>query len=219
MFVGHHAVGFASKRLVPGVSLGWLVAAPLFLDLVWPVLVLSGVERVRIDPGNTAVTPLAFDHYPWSHSLAMTAAWGLLFAGTVFLATRNRAASVVAGLGVVSHWVLDALSHGPDVPVGLSGPMVGLGLWRSVPATAAVEGVLFLAALVLYARSTRPVDRVGRWAFVGYVVLVTGIWAAALTGTPPPSVAAVAGAGMAAWLFPFWAAWLDRHRAPRAGKA
>lgn len=219
MFVGHHAVGFASKSLVPGVSLGWLMAAPLFLDLLWPVLVLAGFERVRIDPGNTAVTPLAFEHYPWSHSLAMTAVWGLLFAGGVFLATRSRAAAAVTGLGVLSHWLLDALSHGPDVPVGLAGPLVGLGLWRSVPATAALEGTLFLGALVLYARSTRPVDRVGRWAFLGYVVLVSGIWAASLAGTPPPSVGAVAGAGLASCLLPFWAAWFDRHRARRTARA
>lgn len=219
MFVGHHAVGFASKRLAPGVSLGWLMAAPLFLDLLWPLLVLAGAERVRIDPGNTAVTPLAFDHYPWSHSLVASLLWGLLFGGVVFVATRSRVAAVVSAFGVVSHWLLDALSHRPDMPVGLSGPLVGLGLWRSIPATAAVEGALFAVAIAIYARATRPVDGPGRWGFVAYVALVATIWAAGLGGPPPPSARAVAFVGLAGWLLPLWAAWFDRHRSPRPERA
>lgn len=213
MFAGHHAVGLASKRFAPGVSLGLLMAAPLLLDLVWPVLVLLGVEWFRIDPGNTAVTPLAFDHYPWSHGLVPVAALSLLYALGVLAATRSRAGAVVSGLGVLSHWLLDAATHAPDLPLGpWGGPKVGLGLWNSVAGTALVEGALFAAGIVLYARATRPLDRVGRWGFVGYVVLVGLIWVAALQGTPPPSTGAVAWLGLTAWLFPFWAAWFDRHR-------
>ena len=71
MFIGHYAVGFASKRAAPRTSLGALIAAALLLDLLWPLFLLAGVETVRIEPGNTAFTPLAFDSYPWSHSLVM----------------------------------------------------------------------------------------------------------------------------------------------------
>lgn len=60
--------------------------------------------------------------------------------------------------------------------------------------------------------SLGPLDRIGRWGFVGYVLLVALIWVAALQGTPPPSTGAVAWAGLTSWLFPFWAAWFDRHR-------
>ena len=65
MFIGHLAVGFAAKRFAPRTSLGWLLAAPMFLDLIWPLFVLTGVEVVRIEPGNTAFTPLEFVSYPW----------------------------------------------------------------------------------------------------------------------------------------------------------
>jgi hypothetical protein len=75
MFVGHIAVGFASKRVVPKASLGALMAAPMALDLLWPLFLLTGWEQVRIDPGNTAFTPLDFVFYPYSHSLAMSVVW------------------------------------------------------------------------------------------------------------------------------------------------
>jgi len=60
MFIGHLALGLAAKRVDPRVSLALLFAAAQFADLLWPVLVALGVEQVRIDPGNTAFTPLDF---------------------------------------------------------------------------------------------------------------------------------------------------------------
>ena len=97
MFLGHLAVGFASKRAAPQVSLGWFVAAPLFLDLVWPLFLATGVERVRIDPGNTAFTPLAFEHYPWSHSLLMAVVWSVAFGALSWVVTRSRPAALLVG--------------------------------------------------------------------------------------------------------------------------
>jgi hypothetical protein len=83
MFVGHLAVAFGVKSMTPRIPLGWLVAASFGLDLLWPVFLLVGIENVRIDPGNTALTPLAFDNYPWSHSLAMVLVWAGLAAALV----------------------------------------------------------------------------------------------------------------------------------------
>src|SRR5574341_1272224 len=57
VFIGHYGVGFAAKRAAPQVSLGWLMTAPLLLDLLWPIFLLAGWEQVRIEPGNTAFTP------------------------------------------------------------------------------------------------------------------------------------------------------------------
>lgn len=91
MFIGHFAVGFASKRLAPRASLGPLLGAALFLDLVWPIFVLFGVEHVRVDPGNTAFTPLAFDSYPWSHSLLLSVGWAVACAICYFALARYRA--------------------------------------------------------------------------------------------------------------------------------
>ena len=59
MFIGHTAVGFASKRLAPRTSLGWLMAAPMLLDFLWPLFLLAGVERVQIRRGVTAMNRAA----------------------------------------------------------------------------------------------------------------------------------------------------------------
>jgi hypothetical protein len=58
VFVGHTAVALAAKKAAPEVSLGLLLGAAVWLDLVWPIFLLTGLEDVRIDPGITAFTPL-----------------------------------------------------------------------------------------------------------------------------------------------------------------
>lgn len=212
MFIGHFGIAFAARRIAPRLSLGTAFLAAQFCDLLWPTLVLAGVEQVRIVPGATAVTPLVFDHYPVSHSLLLVAAWGALLGAAHFAWRRDaRTALVVAGL-VVSHWLLDAVVHGPDLPLLLEGPMVGLGLWNSRAATLAVEVPLFAAGVWLYASATTPIDRVGRWALRGLVALLALIYVGNLWGAPPPNPAAIGWLGQAQWLLVAWAYWLDRHR-------
>lgn len=217
MFLGHHAVGLAAKRIAPRTSLGWLLAAPILADLLWPLFLLLGWERVRIEPGNTAVTPLAFDSYPLSHSLLLTVGWAALAALVMWLFTRDgRGASVVAVL-VVSHWVLDFASHRPDMPLlPAGGPKVGLGLWNSVLATVLVELALFFAGLEIYLRATKARDRRGTWLLAVYAVLMLAIYAGNLFGPPPPSARAIAFAALLLWLIPAWGWWIDRHREARA---
>jgi membrane-bound metal-dependent hydrolase YbcI (DUF457 family) len=213
MFIGHIAVGLAAKRLAPKTSLGLLVAAPLAADLLWPILVLMGVERVRIDPGNTAFTPLAFTYYPWSHSLLMSLVWSALAGAAYWLWRRYRAGALVLAAGVFSHWVLDALSHRPDLPLYPgSATNIGLGLWNSVPATLVVECSMFAAGVWLYAAATKSSDRVGRYGFWAFVALLAAVYAMDAFGPPPPSARAVAFAGLALWLLPLWAWWFDSHR-------
>jgi hypothetical protein len=214
MFIGHYAVGFASKRLAPRASLGPLVGAPLFLDLVWPIFVLTGLERVRVDPGNTAFTPLAFDSYPWSHSLVTSIGWALACAAIYYAVARYAVGAIVIAGGVVSHWVLDVVSHRPDMPLypGNASPLCGLGLWNSVPATLAIETSMFAAGAALYVTMTRPKDGIGRWSLVALLGVLTLIYLASLLGPPPPSSTAVATTALGAWLFPLWAWWVDAHR-------
>src|SRR5678816_2619777 len=136
MFIGHFAVGFAAKRVAPRLSLAALFAAVVLADIIWPVLVALGLEHVQIDPGNTAFTPLDFVSYPYSHSLLLLLVWAAAL-GLVYrwLSGHNgRSFAVLAAL-VLSHWVLDVLTHRPDMPLYPGGPKVGLGLWNSVPAT------------------------------------------------------------------------------------
>jgi membrane-bound metal-dependent hydrolase YbcI (DUF457 family) len=213
MFIGHFGLGFGLKRAAPGVSLGTLLMAVAFVDLLWPTFLLLGVEHVEIAPGITAVTPLDFVDYPISHSLVMMAAWGLLFGGVYWAIKRSRVGAAVCGLAVVSHWFLDWLMHRPDLPLYPGASTVfGLGLWNSLPATIAAEFAVFGAGLAVYLRTTQSVDRHGTIGLWSLTALLVAIQLANLFGPPPPSVQALAVAGHAQWLLVAAGYWVDRHR-------
>lgn len=213
MFIGHTAVALGAKPLAPRASFGLLLMAAMWLDLVWPVFVLLGIERVRVDPGNTALTPLDFEWYPWTHSLVTATLWGLLFAAVSFAALRRWRPAAVLGVLVLSHWVLDAVTHRPDLPLWPGSPIeVGLGLWHSIPATIVVESLLFAVGATVYVRSTRRRDRTGLWALWAFLSFSCVIYLANIFGPPPPSARAVGWGALAGWLLPLWAWWIDRHR-------
>ncbi|HEU4564564.1 MAG TPA: hypothetical protein VFS05_07945 [Gemmatimonadaceae bacterium] len=220
MFLGHYGLAMGAKRAAPRPSLGLLIGAAQLADLIWPIFLLAGWERVRIAPGDTAVTPLAFEHYPWSHSLAMELVWGLALALVYGAVTRDRRGALVLGALVPSHWVLDLVAHRPDLPLYPGGAArYGLGLWNSVAGTLVVEIALFAAGAWLYARATRPRDGVGRWGLVGLLALLAAIYAGNLLGPPPPDARTVAWGAMAGWLAPLLGWWVDRHREPLARAA
>lgn len=188
-----------------------LLAAAYWLDMVWPVLVLAGIEHVRIDPGNTAFTPLDFFDYPWSHSLVAALGWSVVF-GLACLRGGKRVA-LLAGLLVFSHWVLDFVTHRPDLPLWPGGPMFGLGLWNSVAATIVIESAMFGAGVLIYALATKPRNLRGVLAFWGLVFFLGAIYVANVFGPPPPNVTAIGTAGIAgAVLFTAWSWWADRNR-------
>ena len=140
MFLGHFAVSFGAKKPAPAVSLGTMFLAAQFVDLLWPLFLLLGLEHASIEPGNTAVTPLDFYDYPFTHSLAGTLLWSCVLGLAYFAVKRNVRNAVAVGLAVSSHWFLDFLTHRPDLPLWFSGgPHVGLGLWNSVAGTVVVR--------------------------------------------------------------------------------
>ena len=217
MFLGHFAVGFSAKKAAPKTSLGSLLLAAIFLDALWPIFLLLKIERVRIDPGNTPVAPLDFESYPWSHSLLMDCAWATAFAAIYYAIAHYRTGAIAVWIGVVSHWTLDWITHRPDMPLYPGGPRVGLGLWNSIAATMVVEIAMFAIGVWLYAQATRPLDRIGKYAFAAYVLLLLALYVSDRFSAPPPSVAAVAWVAIAgSVIFLLLAWWFDSHRVPRA---
>ena len=213
MFVGHFALGFAAKRAAPQVSLALLFAACQLADMMWPVFVAAGFESVRIAPGITAFTPLDFVSYPYSHSLVALCLWGIVLGSACWLlGTKGSASFLIAGL-VVSHWLLDFVSHRPDMPIYPGSALWGLGLWNSVPATLIVELLLFGAGVWLYSSGTRATDATGRWSFVALTLFLLVSYFASVAGGPPPSVTAVYVVGLAgALVIIVFSWWTDRHR-------
>jgi len=215
MFLGHVGLAFAAKRVAPMTSLGTLLLAMNFADCFWPVFLILGIESVRIVPGITRMTPLDFT-YPWSHSLLMDAVWAIGFAALYFAARRYAAGSLVIAAGVLSHWVLDWISHRPDMPLApWSQQKYGLGLWNSVAGTIATELVLFFGGLWLYLAGTRGKDRTGAFALAAFVVLMLILWIGAVFGPPPPSAKVLQWSALSIWLTISWAYWIDRHRETR----
>lgn len=212
MFAGHLAVALAAKVAEPKAPLGALVAASFGIDLLWPVLLLAGVESVSVEPGATAFTPLSFDAYPWSHSLLMVVGWSAVAAVLMRVAGHGGRVAALVGAVVVSHWLLDAVTHRPDLPLWPGGPLVGLGLWHSVPGTFLVEGAMFVGALTLYTRRFPASSPRGRRSLAALVALVGLIWISGPFSPPPPDAKAIAVVGLALWIFPFWAASIERNR-------
>lgn len=219
MFIGHYAVALASKRAAPRTSLGATFAACQLPDLLWPIFLLLGWERVEVTPAGNPFLNLTFTDYPWSHSLLADLVWAAVAGGIYLAISRNRRGAVVVGLVVLSHWVLDWVTHRPDPPLYPGGALVGLGLWRSVVGTVVVEGGLFVVGLRLYFSSTRARDAVGRYSLGALLALVVILYVSTLMGPPPPSSQAIGWFGLVGWLIPLWAYWGDRHREPAGSEA
>jgi hypothetical protein len=212
MFLGHFGVALAAKKAAPKTSLGTLVLAAQFADMLWPVMLLLGIEQVRIVPGLLSASPFDFTRYPISHSLVAQLGWGALLAAGYFAVRRNPRGALLVGLLVPSHWLLDFVAHRPDMPVYPGGARYGLGMWHSLPLTIIVEFSLFAAGTAVYLSATRAKDRTGNLALWSLLGLLAVLFPASLFGPPPPSVQALAWSAIAIWFTVPWAAWADRHR-------
>jgi membrane-bound metal-dependent hydrolase YbcI (DUF457 family) len=213
MFLGHYGLAFAAKRAAPRTSLGALTFAAQFLDELWPILLLLGVEQVRIVPSMPGSLSLDFIYYPFSHSLLMSIIWGILIGAAYYLLSRDRRGAWVMGLLVISHWFLDLVVHRPDLALwpGASSPKLGWGLWTWVPLAYVLEFTVYALGISFYFRATRARDRIGNWGLWAYIVVV-GILYVMSNGSPPPSERALAFGALGIWLFVPWAWWVDKHR-------
>ena len=219
MFIGHFALGFGAKKFAPQVSLGILFLACQMADIIWPNLVLLGLETLRIQPGITVMTPLDFVSYPYSHSLLALLLWSVVFGALYMVLSRVgiKVAIVIAAL-VLSHWVLDVLTHRPDLPITLSeGTKIGAGLWNYPVIAIPLELLLFGTGVFLYQRHTRALNRVGSIGLWALVLFLLTVYVANVFGPPPPSATAVAWSAQAMWLIIAWGFWIDRNRTSTGG--
>ena len=212
MFIGHFGVGLAAKKLAPRTSLGTLFFAAQFLDLIWPIFLLLGLEHVRIVPGITRMSPFDFYDYPISHSLVTAAGWSLLVGGIYYLARRRFVDAGVVGLAVLSHWVLDLIVHRPDLPLWPGGLKVGIGLWNNWIAEITVEVALFAFGIWIYSTVTRARDGIGRYAFWSLIAVLLFGWVSTLASAPPPDTRSMAWFALIMWILVPWAWWADKHR-------
>lgn len=214
MFIGHYALAFAAKKIDKLPSLAIMFIAVQFLDLLWPIFVLLGIESFAIEVGNTAMTPLNFISYPYSHSLLASIVWAVLFGIGYLLISKNKKGAILIGVLVFSHWVLDFLTHGPDLALSpFSDIKVGLGLWNIPIVEIILEIGLFLTGVYLYLKTVKPKRKVAFWTLV---IFFLGIQFMNIYGPPPPSVNAVAWSANAMWIFVLWAWWVEKEKVSEA---
>jgi hypothetical protein len=194
MFVGHYGVSFAAKPAGARVPLWvWFIAVQ-WLDVVWSVLVLMGVEKLRIVPGFTEANSLDLYYMPYTHGLPGSIVLSLFFGGIVALfTTANRAATLLlVAAASFSHWVLDLVVHTPDLPLYDDTAKVGFGLWRHVALSFPLELVVLGLGAWLYARMTMFASARGQYVFWGYVILLAAFQVYANFGPSPASPEAMA---------------------------
>jgi membrane-bound metal-dependent hydrolase YbcI (DUF457 family) len=172
MFIGHFAVSLAAKKAAPKVSLATLFLATQFVDFLWPFLLLMNVERVAIVPGHTESNALEFLYYPYTHSLLMGIVWGVVVGVIYWLIKKDNRGAMVIGLCILSHWFLDLIVHTVDLPLAFGDYKMGFGLWNNVMMTLIIETLLFITGVYIYATFTRPKNKVGKWAFWGFIVFL-----------------------------------------------
>lgn len=220
MFAGHYAVAFGLKRAEPRVSLGALFLAVQLVDIVWGGTIVLGWEHARVVPGYLAASPLEFLDYPITHSLVAGIGWAAAMALVYYSlpttnVTHHWRASLIVGLAVLSHWPLDVIAHGPDVPLSLSGSTrLGLGLWRSVPLTLLVELGLLAIGAALYATLSSRRHPVRPLRLATLLTVIVAFYLSSFLGTPPANMRLIGAAATLGCLALAGLAWWADRPAP-----
>jgi hypothetical protein len=223
MFVGHYGVAFAARRVGERVPLWvWFVAVQ-WLDVVWSVLVLLGIEKLRIVPGFTEANALDLYYMPFTHGLPGSILLSLVLGAIVaLLSSGNRATTcLLVAAASFSHWILDLVVHVPDLPLYDNAAKVGLGLWRHVGLSFPLELIVLGLGAWLYARTTTFASARGRYVFAAFVMLLAAVQVVANFGPPPGSARAMAVSALAFYgVLAGLAAWVERTAtfAPRGSR-
>src|SRR5678816_2313677 len=170
MFIGHYGVSFAIKAVDRSIPLWILFIAVQFVDVLWGVFVLTGVEKVRIVPGITATNPLDLYYMPYTHSLVGALFWSAVGVGACWSLRKYRPGTapglvspLLVGLAVFSHWILDLIVHRPDLPLYDDTFKMGFGLWNFPAIAFGLEIILLFGGIFLYMRSTTAANAIGKF--------------------------------------------------------
>jgi membrane-bound metal-dependent hydrolase YbcI (DUF457 family) len=216
LFVGHYAASLALKKFEKRASLGILFLGVQVVDILFFPFVLLGIERVNIIENYTESTHFQLEYMPFTHSLLGSALWALAaYALFRWVVVKRHSVALVIALAVFSHWILDFVSHTPDLPLWSDSSLkLGLGLWNSAIATYAVEAALLLGALWLYLKSTTAMSKGGKYGMTIFVVLMILMNISNIFGplTTDSKVVMATSALAAYFLFAGVAFWLDKKR-------
>ncbi|HUJ21985.1 MAG TPA: hypothetical protein VLX58_10710 [Bryobacteraceae bacterium] len=221
MFVGHYGPSFAGKVLRKSIPLWVLFVAVQFVDVLWSIFVILGIEKVRIVPGITKTNPLDLYYMPYTHSLVGAIVWALA-AGVVYWLFRRAdgwSGAAVVAAAVFSHWILDLLVHRPDLPLYDDSFKVGLGLWNFPAAAFGLELAFLFGGMYFYLRSTSAIATGGRYGMVAFGLVMACAQGVVFFGPPPSSDRAAAATALTLYaVFAAVAYWLEKKRVPKTAQ-
>jgi membrane-bound metal-dependent hydrolase YbcI (DUF457 family) len=143
--IDHAATALVIKRRFPAVPMAPLLISVQAMELAWVALNYLGVERTTTESAVRSVADIHLARMPYSHSvgipvLAALAVWLVIEKGF-----RRAALGRAVGLGIVSHLILDILTHGRDIVLwpGLASPKLGLGLYETAPFAAFIVELIY----------------------------------------------------------------------------
>ncbi len=202
MFIGHYGVALGAKPAQKRIPLWVLFIAVQWLDVVWSVLVMLGIEKLRIVKGFTEANAMDLYYMPYTHGLVGALVLSAVFGGivSVFYREPRAAAFWLVGAAVFSHWLLDLVVHVQDLPLLGDSMKVGFGLWRHVWISLPLELATLSAGAIIYARTLPSRTRSGEWALWIYVGLMVLVQLYGQFGPDPASPVAEAQTALAAYL-------------------
>jgi membrane-bound metal-dependent hydrolase YbcI (DUF457 family) len=214
MFIGHYGVSFALKSADKSIPLWLLFVAVQFLDVLWSIFIMTGIEKVRIVPGITATNPLDLYYMPYTHSLVGALVWSAVaFAIYKFGRKSLTNTALWVGAAVFSHWLLDLIVHRPDLALYDDSYKIGFGLWNYPAIAFALEIVLLFGGMIIYLRSTTANSAVGRYGMPVFGIVLILVQSYVFFGPTLSSPAAAALIAITCYVaFAGIAFWLERQR-------
>ncbi len=133
--INHAATALLVKRKYPSVSMIWLLLSVQLMELLWVAFNYLGLEKTTTEPTVKSVSDIHLAYMPYSHSIISGLGLGLLAWLVVGKVLRKPVIGFAVCIGIVSHLILDLITHAPDIAIapGINQPKFGLGLYSSAP--------------------------------------------------------------------------------------
>lgn len=175
MLIGHYAPAFMIKALDKKVPLWGLFIAVQVADIIWATLILLGIEKAGINT-EALHSPLVLSYMPYSHGLLSAICYSLAGVGLLLLFPyfrKNKQTAWLLGLAIFSHWIIDFISHRPDLPVYGNSMKVGLGLWNYPAWSKIIEAGMYVLGAAWYAYAVQGFKRWAAWLFWIFILAST----------------------------------------------
>ena len=133
--INHAATALLVKRKYPATPMIWLLLSVQLMELFWVAFNYLGLEKTTTEPTVKSVSDIHLAYMPYSHSIVSGFGLGLLAWLVVGKVLRKPVIGLAVCIGIVSHLILDLITHAPDIAIapGINQPKFGLGLYGSAP--------------------------------------------------------------------------------------